>query len=137
MSSHRCSSPFCEDSADAALAFCFRHAAMVPAAELERLNLAWREMNREGSSSEAVSRFYKARQLAIDAAGPAMITRSEEDSSGPFRKLIERLTPLRKPSTTGYKGDIASVSRAQDDSFNHDSARKAWASKKRPPPTTQ
>ena len=137
MSTHRCSSPFCEDPADLAVAFCFRHAAIVPAAELERVNLAWREMNQEGSSAEAVSRFYKMRQLAIDAAGPAMVTRSEEDSSGPFRKLIERLAPLRKPSATDYKGDIASVSRAQDDSFSRNNARQAWVAKKRSPPPTQ
>ena len=99
------------------MAFCFRHAAMVPADALEAANRAWRAMNQPGSVPDTVSHFYKTRQVAIDAAGPEMLAKSEEDSSGAFRKLLHRLVPERKSASGDYKGDIASVSRAQDDSF--------------------
>ena len=62
-----------------------------------------------------------------------MITKAAEDSSGPFRKLFGRSGAEPSSSDNGYKGDIASVSRAQDDSFNRNIEKMAWAAKKRVP----
>ncbi|MET0497249.1 MAG: hypothetical protein ABW106_03135 [Steroidobacteraceae bacterium] len=62
-----------------------------------------------------------------------MSTKAAEDSSGPFRKLFGRTGAETSSSDNGYKGDIASVSRAQDDSFNRNIEKMAWAAKKRAP----
>ena len=64
-----------------------------------------------------------------------MTTKAVADSSGPFRKLFGRLGAETSSSDNGYKGDIASVIRAQNDSFNRNIDQMAWAAKKRAPST--
>jgi len=103
---------------------------MVPARELDELNRAWRAMNRSVEES-TVSHFYKVRQQALDAAMPERSGRSVGDASGPFRRLFGFLSGDRDTASDDYKGDIASVSRAQDASFGRQSHEHPGAAEKR------
>lgn len=63
-------------------------------------------------------RFYKVRRQAHDPAMPQLSGRSAGYASGRLRRLFDFLSGDRNDPGDNYKGDIASVSRAQDATFN-------------------